>query len=956
MKDESSPWKIARIESFDEATGAHQIRYASSWKRGQNRDVLNLGAGSGRDLSLFRFSGPESCLILAARKYYVLFRTPRKDTSSHQASASRDVAMLPSSESDPNKILQAIGSRVESSCGGDWRVYTMVAVDTSCGPDDYSFDLVSEEGELYRNVLSDNIRAQITLSEEDQRRRRPSRSSRDDRASGLFPFFAVARARSEFMREESSDSFSGPSRGKAVLKRSWSALSLIDNMRPVDLSIPSAVNDQSPVVGASRVSFNCSLDMERFDLVAETSWLEVPPYLSVKFGVHESIAGMQLPSPCERTVVSVLSQLHMGQVKRQARPPGSNCLLYFSVEVDSSERPKDELIRGRLPSTEQVTVDTSASLDYALAQRSDNRTRKLSARSLGSEGSDDTEPVGLCEGLDQVCVQCMEVIGVFSQCADDDSAHKVADSPDLPGFANPVLSKKLTAQLDDPVSVVGGALPDWCRFGPAFCPKVFSYESRRSLLERAAFGVSRSTLKQQEAHVNVGKLRTRMSALRSRAVELVGEAFSGGAEDPTALQLQADELYGMEEALASKVRSAFRAVKWQEHSLQVAKAAVRRDKLLEDAAAVMHKYATDKRVCRRRLEVRFDGESGFDAASGDEAGVTRGFYADVAEALLSVDRVAGVYSSSPCSKMAAAASLENVQPMDTDELEKEAAKLPLWIPDLDHSGQVVIPTPRADKRSAVGVFPRPLPRYHPQYDEVCQQFRFMGRLFAAAMRDGFMFPLPLSSAFLKLVQMCGTEEHGDRDGFVEPHACTLLQSSDLPRPGFLGGEVYAADQFVCRALDELDASSPSFSRHELKRRYEDIATDTNFARSALGKNYECSFEEYFQDRAFVDPLDPTQSDGAPLCPNGCKKPVTVFNVREWVVLAKNFILHDGVLGQAKAFRQGVEDFFSVDYSLHLFAPEELQRDVCGIGDDVDKWNEAKVRKLFKLDGTFHKNV
>ena len=38
-----------------------------------------------------------------------------------------------------------------------------------------------------------------------------------------------------------------------------------------------------------------------------------------------------------------------------------------------------------------------------------------------------------------------------------------------------------------------------------------------------------------------------MTSLRARAVELVGEAFSGGAEDPTALQLQADELYGMEE-------------------------------------------------------------------------------------------------------------------------------------------------------------------------------------------------------------------------------------------------------------------------------------------------------------------------------------------------------------------------------------------------------------------------
>jgi hypothetical protein len=67
------------------------------------------------------------------------------------------------------------------------------------------------------------------------------------------------------------------------------------------------------------------------------------------------------------------------------------------------------------------------------------------------------------------------------------------------------------------------------------------------LLDRVAFGVSRSTLRQQDAKVNIGRLRQRMTSLRARAVELVGEAFSGGAEDPTALQLQADELYGMEE-------------------------------------------------------------------------------------------------------------------------------------------------------------------------------------------------------------------------------------------------------------------------------------------------------------------------------------------------------------------------------------------------------------------------
>ena len=66
----------------------------------------------------------------------------------------------------------------------------------------------------------------------------------------------------------------------------------------------------------------------------------------------------------------------------------------------------------------------------------------------------------------------------------------------------------------------------------------------------------------------------------------------------------------------------------------------------------------------------------------------------------------------------------------------------------------------------------------------------------------------------------------------------------------------------------------------------DIEMIKSFTRVALGKNYTCSFEEYFQDRTFVDPLDPTQgADAVPLCTNGYRKPVTIYNVREWVELA-----------------------------------------------------------------------
>mmetsp|Transcript_22938 Transcript_22938/g.32889 ORF Transcript_22938/g.32889 Transcript_22938/m.32889 type:complete len:424 (-) Transcript_22938:55-1326(-) len=289
---------------------------------------------------------------------------------------------------------------------------------------------------------------------------------------------------------------------------------------------------------------------------------------------------------------------------------------------------------------------------------------------------------------------------------------------------------------------------------------------------------------------------------------------------------------------------------------------------------------------------------------------------------------------------------------------------------------------------------------------VLKEFRFMGRLFAAALRDRFIFPLPFSVSFLKLVQSRSfTEDSIMLSGVIESlrqysinpssssttvdnNSCTssaqassesspviqgekgdlsslyqnqlslraltttkgCLESLDLPRPGFLGGEIYAVEHYICAALDNLEETEPNLTKEELRQRRQEIAADKSFARKALGKSYDCSFEEYFEDRTFVDPLDPLQDQNAwPLCPNGAQIPVTIENVRPWVALAKQFVLFDGIVAQADAFRQGVSDFFCVD-ALLLLTPRELYEDVCGGGDNVDSWDEDAIRSLLKLDG------
>jgi len=836
-----------------------------------------------------------------------------------------------------------VGSRVESNCGrdGTWQIYTLIATDCDSGS-----ILVSDEGMVVPGVQPSQIRHPKPppggSSGSESAARFPG-WSREDRAAfdSAFPFMA---SRQSAGRSRGGRSESQPSSEGNIIKRNWSALALVDAAKPVDLKLPDS-EKVAPTDDPSRgvLEFQVCIVNTDIELAVESSVIESPPRLLVKLSLEEKLPGVHFDPEQDVTLVGALSQLDRLHTKGSERGPGRKCRLYFSVETEvcspdmklSALKPKSL----SLPMSSKDDGGVSPSLSQVLSSR-----RKLSSRSLSIDGPEEST-TELCDGFGSVAVQCMEVIHLISEYAEDEPARSDGDLPSASLFSNLSLSKRLSEQLDMALVVIGQCLPEWCMIAPSFTPRVFSYESRRMLLERAAFGVSRSTLKQQEAKVNVGRLRQRMASLRARAVELVGEAFSGGAEDPTALQLQADELYGMEEALASRVRASFRAEKWEEKVLQVAKAVVRRKSLLADADSIMERYSSDSRVRRRRLEVRFDGESGFDAASGTEAGVTRGFYADVAESLLSSENVSGVYCGTSCSyPTAVAAKLQGI------EVEELTLKVPLWIPDMDASSQVVIPTPRFDERSHPGVYPRPLAKYDPQMPDVLRRFRFIGRLFASAMRDGFMFPLPLSASFLKLIQ------HGVDDGASGDCKAssldTVLTSADLPRPGFLGGEIAAAEQYVCRQLDAVDAINPPLSGFDLERRYKEISSDSRFARVALGKSFDCSFEDYFQDRTFVDPLDPGQGDEAvPLCPKGHRKPVTIYNVREWVSLAKNFVLQDGVIAQAVAFRQGIEDFFSVSY-LRLFTPEELQRDVCGEGDSVDSWDESAVRKLFKLDGKY----
>lgn len=990
--------KIAKVVSYHEETGAHVVRYASQLSSVAYHVCVDESIRENLE-----FSSGEVLLLLASRDYCILNRDVKNGEPSKVECDERNCMEVDKpfgicEESINGGAGQRFlsGSRVEcdvnSNCVGKHFTVISATMDSAAASkvdgldsnydssDDYLcsesspgwwYNLVSDEGEVALQVPDYKIRGSDSKVEKASHLRVGSQERIIEYTRGNTSQHGSATQDVEY----ASIYHSGRKNSSTgVMKRCWSAISLANDMKSLEISVQNAENTSS-LRQPTKSTKKLSIGSTEFDF--DLNSVEMPPLLSVELSMDNDLD----PIPLEMggsTLFNALQKLSSMNKRRKKDFLRSDYRLFYKVSIFQQENL-------------QITGKAEAIGNMHLTSRN-------ACKSIGSEipkiSSCPLEDVcrGHFDGLDVSSIMCLKLLNAFSDEVKERAKKPEEEEALSSSLVSEVLTKKLLSQLEDPLSTVSGSLPSWCWAAPMASPATFSYESRKLLLERTAFGVSRAVLRQQEAKVAVESLRERMTVLRGRAVALVGEAFSGGAADPTALQLQADEIYGMEEALAARVAAAFRAQNWEEQSLLCVKAAVRRTELLKDAASVMEQYSSDYKVRRRRLEVRFEGESGFDAASGTEAGVTRGFYADVAEALSSCDNVL--------------TSTSLVFAADTTFAEDEMMHhpLPLWISDVDESNQIIVPTPRADPSSEIGIYPRPLAPGNPWKSAVLKKFRFIGRLFAAALRDGFVFPLPLSSSFLKLVQGCTQNSSTQRrpsnssgssietslssspssagssqlcQRATEEGACIFentrvfesnefyrnipntlsstdvfdskkLSSKDLPRPGFLGGEVFAVEAFICSKLDEINGDSGLSEQARVCRRQQ-IANNPSFSRNAFGKAYDCSFTEYFDGKIFVDPLDPSQDGNAhPLCVD-FDRSVTIDNVQEWVRLSKHFILYDGVIAQAKAFRQGIEDFFPAE-SLNLLSSRELQSYVCGTGDSVDLWNEEDIRALLKLDG------
>ena len=99
--------------------------------------------------------------------------------------------------------------------------------------------------------------------------------------------------------------------------------------------------------------------------------------------------------------------------------------------------------------------------------------------------------------------------------------------------------------------------------------------------------------------------------------------------------------------------------------------------------------------------------------------------------------------------------------------------------------------------------------------------------------------------------------------------------------------------------------------------------------------------------AFVCPLT-----GEPLCEGGEERELTVHNLQEYVHLLSQLWLADGVIAQAAAFREGLEEVFPLE-TLALFTVSELQTVLCGTMSI--EWTEAELQRHLHPSGGYTKH-
>ncbi|XP_017295892.1 E3 ubiquitin-protein ligase HECTD1 isoform X3 [Kryptolebias marmoratus] len=483
-------------------------------------------------------------------------------------------------------------------------------------------------------------------------------------------------------------------------------------------------------------------------------------------------------------------------------------------------------------------------------------------------------------------------------------------------FTSKKVTTKILQQIEEPLAVASGALPDWCEQLTSKCPFLIPFETRQLYFTCTAFGASRAIVWLQN--------RREATMERSRPSTTVRR------DDP----------------------GDFRVGRLKHERVKVP----RGDAMMEWAESVMQIHADRKSV----LEVEFQGEE------GTGLGPTLEFYALVAaefqrtslgiwlcdddfpdDESRQVDlggglKPPGFYVQRSCGLFPAPF------PQDSEELDR--------ITKLFHFLGVFLAKCIQDNRLV------DLPVSQPFFKLLCMGDikSNMSKLLYQS-RSSLPGHGPERSQLLSEVQSeASTEESQETfsvGSFDEDSKSEFIMDPPKRKPPAWYHGILTWDDFqlvnphrasFLKEVKELALkrrqilASKNLSEDEKNTRLQDL-----MLRNPLGSGPPLSIEDLGLNFQFCPSSKVHGFSAVDLKPNGDDEMVTMENAEEYVELMFDLCMHTGIQKQMEAFKEGFNRVFPME-KLSSFSPKEVQMILCGNqspswnADDIINYTEPKL--------------
>ncbi|KAM9708078.1 E3 ubiquitin-protein ligase HECTD1 isoform 2-T3 [Menidia menidia] len=488
-------------------------------------------------------------------------------------------------------------------------------------------------------------------------------------------------------------------------------------------------------------------------------------------------------------------------------------------------------------------------------------------------------------------------------------------------FTSKKITTKILQQIEEPLALASGALPDWCEQLTSKCPFLIPFETRQLYFTCTAFGASRAIVWLQNR--------------REATVERSRPSTTARRDDP----------------------GEFRVGRLKHERVKVP----RGDSMMEWAESVMQIHADRKSV----LEVEFQGEE------GTGLGPTLEFYALVAaefqrtslgiwlcdddfpdDESRQVDlggglKPPGFYVQRSCGLFPAPF------PQDSEELDA--------VTKLFHFLGVFLAKCIQDSRLV------DLPISQPLFKLLCMGDikSNMSKLLyqSRGSPQGHAPERPQSQPFLLLSDLqseASTEESQETysvGSFDEDSKSEFIMDPPKPKPPAWYHGILTWDDFqlvnphrasFLKEVKELAVkrrqilANKSLSEDEKNTRLQDL-----MLRNPLGSGPPLSVEDLGLNFQFCPSSKVHGFSAVDLKSNGDDEMVTMENAEEYVELMFDFCMHTGIQKQMEAFKEGFNRVFPME-KLSSFSHKEVQMILCGnqspswTADDIINYTEPKL--------------